>query len=132
MKCPVCIQEGQKSTLRDRGGTRTLMACWPFYDEEGRHHHHDYNTSTYGYTCSRGHEFSVARKGTCWCGWNKDTLPSVSVYKGLEDPRSEEEKDRKGHGVVITDPEVLKAMTAGEGSEFSILGTGPRHGCGND
>lgn len=111
MKCPVCIEEGQKSTVRDRGGMTTLMACQPFYDEEGRHHHHDRNTTTSDYSCSRGHSFAVSKQGSCWCGWNKDQVPHVQVAA-----------DR-----VITDPEVLKAMTSAP-SEFSISGT--KHGCG--
>jgi hypothetical protein len=82
------------------------MHCQPYYDEDGKHHHHDSNTSTYGYSCSNGHDFSVSRQGTCWCGWNKDQLPRVQL----------------GHGSlsVVTDPEVLKAM-AGEPTDFSIL-----------
>lgn len=122
MKCPVCIEENQKSTVRDRGSARTLLACSPFYDEEGRSHHHDGNTTTTGYSCSRGHYFAVKSTGSCWCGWNKDQTPRVSVQ--TLPPRGSIEV--RGSERILTDSEVLKAMFAAP-SEFSIL----RHGCGD-
>ena len=114
MKCPICIQEGKKSTTQSHGGTSTLMSYQSFYDEEGKNHHHDRNTSSYSYSCSNGHSYTVNRQGSCWCGWNKDQRPMVT----------------KSSGERITDPEVLKAMV-GEPTDFSIL-SGGRHGCGND
>jgi len=109
VKCPVCIEQGLKSLVNVGHGTTTLMHCQPYYDENGKHHHHDRNTSTSNFSCSNGHSFTVSRQGSCWCGWNKDQVPYVTV----------------GDGRLITAPEVLKAMTS-EASDFSIL----RHGCG--
>ncbi len=50
-------------------GTTTLLASYPFWDEEGRYHLHDHNTSRRRYTCSRGHEWVEVETGSCWCGW---------------------------------------------------------------
>lgn len=47
----------------------TLLNCTPFYDEQGRHHYHDSNTTTSGYECSNGHNWVVKSKPSCWCGW---------------------------------------------------------------
>jgi hypothetical protein len=41
------------------------MHSRPFYDEEGRHHHHDsYGTYT-TYTCSKGHQFAIREQRGC-------------------------------------------------------------------
>jgi hypothetical protein len=47
--------------------TTTLMYCPPFYDEQGRYHHHDLNTTTTGYRCSNGHEWTESNQPKCWC-----------------------------------------------------------------
>lgn len=104
MKCPVCIQQNTKSRINNMGIVKTLMSCSPFYDEDGRYHHHDGNTITSGFHCTNGHSFSVARQGSCPCGWGKDIVPRVVVYSGLEDTRSKEEKARQGNGVTLTEP----------------------------
>lgn len=106
MKCPVCIQEGKKSTLRDTGGTCTLASCAPFYDEEGKHHYHDHNTTTLNYSCSNGHSYTVSKRGSCWCGWNANQVPVV----------------RTTDGRTIVDPEVLEAMTDSP-SPYAIFGS---------
>jgi hypothetical protein len=79
MKCPACVEEGEKSMVSGGFGTTTCAYYAPFYDEEGRSHHHAGNTSTAEYACSRGHQFTVSSSGSCWCGWNKDVLPKVYV-----------------------------------------------------
>lgn len=71
MKCSVCVSEGKKSTIRG-GITRTSAAyCAPFYDEDGKYHHHDRNRRTAHYTCSNGHSWSEVSINECWCGWGK-------------------------------------------------------------
>lgn len=65
MKCPKCQEEGKRSILTDEGGSMTTKYCPPFYDEEGIYHNHDTNTHTNHYRCSRGHVFTINRKGTC-------------------------------------------------------------------
>lgn len=70
MICPECQAAGQKSTVRELGGSVTLMHCPAFYDEEGRRHHHDMNTRTEGFRCSNGHTWEAKSKGRCWCGWD--------------------------------------------------------------
>lgn len=69
MKCPTCVNEGTKSTLSVGMSITTSMYFSPFYDEDGKYHHHDGNTTTTSYRCSNGHEFSDSRTGSCWCGW---------------------------------------------------------------
>ena len=111
MKCPVCLIEHTKSTVTEGGGARTLMGHLPFHDEEGKRHDHDPNISTTGYKCSRGHVFSVALKRSCWCGHGRDYF-KVNVSVGIDDPRSEETKERCGYGVAVTDAAILSAMRA--------------------
>lgn len=51
----------------------TAMYCQPFYDEDGKYHHHDANTTTTEYRCSNGHQWTERTTGNCWCGWpNKE------------------------------------------------------------
>lgn len=71
MICQTCKAEGQKSIVTPSHGGTTAMYCQPFYDENGVYHHHDSNTTTTGYTCSRGHRWSeVAPKPKCpGCSW---------------------------------------------------------------
>lgn len=71
MICPQCRKEGLKSKVYPGGGSTTLMYCQPFYDEGGKYHHHDSNTTRYNYSCSNGHEWVEYSKGSCWCGWGK-------------------------------------------------------------
>jgi len=71
MKCPQCIKEGKKSTVYPGVSTTTLMYFPPFYDEDGKYHHHDGNTITTSYGCSNGHKWTESTSGSCWCGWGK-------------------------------------------------------------
>jgi hypothetical protein len=83
MKCPVCVEAGDKSTVRDHGQASTLMANLPFFDEDGLRHHHDSNRKTSAYSCSRGHRFEiVVYKTPCQsCDWGHDSEPEVKVGK---------------------------------------------------
>jgi hypothetical protein len=69
MKCPECIKENKKSCVSAHGGSTTLLYCEPWYDEEGKYHHHDWNTITSSYSCSNGHKWTEQRKAACpTCG----------------------------------------------------------------
>ncbi len=65
MKCPVCVEEGKRSRVHPRGSRRTLMHCSPYYDEDGKLHSHNRNTTTSSYSCSEGHRWSIKIKGRC-------------------------------------------------------------------
>lgn len=70
MKCPECITEGKKSKIFPGMSTVTAMYCAPFYDEDGKYHHHDLNTTTTSYSCSEGHDWSDSHQGQCGsCDW---------------------------------------------------------------
>ena len=69
MKCPECEKQDLKSRVYPGMGSSTLMYCQPFYDEEGKYHTHDSNTTTWQYSCSEGHEWRGSSSGSCWCGW---------------------------------------------------------------
>ena len=58
MKCPQCQKEGEKSTVAVGCSHTTLMCTHSFYDEDGKLHHHDPNTTNTNYSCSRGHEWT--------------------------------------------------------------------------
>lgn len=63
MICPFCKAEGEKSTLSVGGTSSTLLAySTGAYDEDGRWMPaRDPNWHTTGYTCSRGHRYTVKR-----------------------------------------------------------------------
>lgn len=68
--CRKCRDRGLRSFVHERaGGTRTLLACFPYYDEKGREHIHDHNRITSKYECSNGHRFKIKSYEECWCGW---------------------------------------------------------------
>jgi len=68
MKCPKCVAEGSKSQVRVLNSSTTCLAGDQYYDEEGRHHWHDPNTTFTEYRCSLGHNFAERTKHrTCWC-----------------------------------------------------------------
>jgi hypothetical protein len=70
MKCPECINEGKKSKVFPGMCTVTAMYCAPFYDEDGKYHHHDSNITTTAYSCSEGHDWSDHYQGQCGsCDW---------------------------------------------------------------
>ena len=80
--CEECKKEGKKSIVRYRGSSKTLMGgCWPFWDEDGQHHHHDPNTTTHAYECSNGHAWTEKEKPTCWCGWPKEKKDDQKVQR---------------------------------------------------
>lgn len=65
MKCPRCVGEGKRSQVYAGGGFSTLVACQPFYDEDGIYHSHDLNTQTWNYSCSNGHRWTVSGTSKC-------------------------------------------------------------------
>jgi hypothetical protein len=72
MICPKCEKEGLKSKVYPGVRTSMLLHCQPYYDEDGKLHHHDRNTATTGYNCSNGHYWLEKSIGNCWCGWPDD------------------------------------------------------------
>ena len=92
MKCPVCTQLGLRSKVFQGIGSCTLLHCPPYYDEDGVYHNHDWNSTTYGYTCSQGHEWATSVKRGCPagdCEWNSREdvrAPKTTVFdpKGFE------------------------------------------------
>jgi hypothetical protein len=69
MICPQCREAGKKSRVYVGGNYTTCMYSPPFYDEEGRYHNHDPNSTTTDYTCSNGQSWQSVGKTGCWCGW---------------------------------------------------------------
>ena len=67
--CQECEKAGKASRVYPGVSMTTDMYFRPYYDEDGRLHDHDGNTSTTSYSCSNGHEWSKSRTGRCWCGW---------------------------------------------------------------
>lgn len=67
MKCPTCVEEGNKSIVSVGGSITTAMASHQFYDENGKYHLHDPNTSSTQYRCSNGHDWTESSKNKCWC-----------------------------------------------------------------
>lgn len=72
MICPQCKAEDKKSCVREGMGMTTAMYCAPYYDEDGKYHHHDYNSTTREYHCTNGHSWTERTSGKCWCGWSNN------------------------------------------------------------
>ena len=70
MICLKCKENGLKSIIRPGASSSTLIYNCPYYDEDGKYHYHDMNTTTTNYTCSNGHQWViVSSRQSCWCGW---------------------------------------------------------------
>lgn len=72
MICPQCEKAGVRSQVFLHNAVRTMNDYPTFFDENGRLHHHDANTTTAVYRCSRSHRFETRESGKCWCGWKGD------------------------------------------------------------
>jgi hypothetical protein len=55
MKCPLCVEQGLRSTVRSLGATVTLLGHRPWWDEDGVYHSHDPNRHTMEFCCSKEH-----------------------------------------------------------------------------
>lgn len=78
MKCEKCVEEGTTSEVYPGGGTSTLMYCPPYYDEQGKYHHHDRNTHTTDYRCSNGHRWKLSEQGMCpSCDFGKSSSKTI-------------------------------------------------------
>lgn len=55
MKCPTCVENGQRSKVMIGVGTTTLLGWSSYYDEDGNYHLHDPNTHMMPWSCSNGH-----------------------------------------------------------------------------
>lgn len=75
MKCPKCVELGEKSKVFDEGTRTTLLYYCPFYDEDGVRHVHDANKRTTVYKCSNGHTWEEIKNykpcPTCNLDWVK-------------------------------------------------------------
>lgn len=72
MICQQCQQEGKRSTVTAPGcGVTTAMMGHDYYDEAGKYHNHDPNTTSVTYHCSNGHQWISAYKTKCRsCNYN--------------------------------------------------------------
>lgn len=68
MKCPTCVESGQRSTVHEGAVTTTLMGFSPFYDEDGAYHSHNPNRSSVSMECSNGHRWGRSWKAACPAG----------------------------------------------------------------
>ena len=66
MKCPACVEEGKVSRwYPPEWWSSTSMGFSTYYDEEGRYHSHDPNSSWSSASCSNGHRFFVQQGNRC-------------------------------------------------------------------
>ena len=67
MICPECIKAGLKSMVYVGGSSSTLMMYDHYFDEDGKEHFHNPNTTTTSYSCSQGHKWVEGTLSKCWC-----------------------------------------------------------------
>jgi len=53
--CPTCQKESKKSRVYFDGQRTTLMAGYPYWDEEGNYHQNNPNRTTRHFHCSNYH-----------------------------------------------------------------------------
>ena len=68
MKCPKCVENGQRSKAYNEGTSVTLMSYQPWYDEDGVYHDHDGNWRTTMFRCSNGHRWERKYHKACPAG----------------------------------------------------------------
>lgn len=78
MICEKCKDLGLRSKLFEGASYRTAVMGGNFYDEAGRRHIHDPNTTTTDYSCSQGHRFTVTTMVRC---------PATGCDHGNMEPR---------------------------------------------
>ena len=79
MKCPKCVEEGEKSRVYEYPGGTTLMGTHSYYDEDGKWHHHDPNYTNVNYRCTNDHVWSSKERHYCWCEEKQD--PKMSEVR---------------------------------------------------
>ncbi len=65
MICQKCKEEGKESRVQSSGAMSTLLASFPYYDEQGRYHSHNPNRVSNSYSCSNGHKFTITGRDKC-------------------------------------------------------------------
>ena len=55
MRCKECEKQGLKSKVYPGTSWCTCLAWQPYYDEDGKYHNKNPNTTTTTYRCSNGH-----------------------------------------------------------------------------
>ena len=65
-KCAECDAKGDRyKVYEDQFMTSTAMAGSSWWDEDGKHHSHDPNWHSRGYSCSNGHRWSESWQSEC-------------------------------------------------------------------
>jgi hypothetical protein len=78
--CPVCQEEGLKSSVKGSDTFTTCAGVQAYWDEDGDYHRHDPNVSTTSYSCSNGHHFTVrTKRGCASCG--QGDQKEVEIHK---------------------------------------------------
>lgn len=68
MRCPQCVESGERSCVYPRETTSTLRMHGRFYDEDGVFHHHDPNWTSTEFSCSHGHRWATRWRAACPAG----------------------------------------------------------------
>lgn len=79
LPCPACATRRKQSDVHGGGSTKTMLSWRPYQDAEGRHHNHDPNATTTANRCSEGHHWWATTYDACWCGWQTDRAPEITV-----------------------------------------------------
>lgn len=91
VKCPTCVEAGQRSCVRLIRGLATHEQCWGpdlYFDEDGVGHHHDLSGRSTAYECENGHRWTVERYPRCpaeGCEFNVHVKPG-EVKKWKDGP----------------------------------------------
>jgi hypothetical protein len=83
MICAKCKEMGLKSQVNSGSTLTTLMGTFPFYDEDGVYHDHDFNTISTDYRCTNNHNFTKSYRKSCPspdCEWNNDLKERYIVH----------------------------------------------------
>lgn len=84
-RCPTCRAENRKSKVYPGACSSTLLGFTPFYDEEGRYHYHNPNTSNCSFQCSNGHQWNESEVAKCHYDEREKILRKLELWKQVEE-----------------------------------------------
>ena len=72
MRCPICVERGERSTVTPGPFFEYAMGWTPYYDEDGEYHTHDPNRGQAYYNCSLNHTFALEYRPCQSCDWGRE------------------------------------------------------------
>lgn len=86
VRCPFCTSRDDRSAVFVDCTIKTALAVSHYYDEAGRWHMHDPNTTSIVYHCAANHVWRDEKRDRCWCGWTPDVTRTPWPHQDADIP----------------------------------------------